>query len=330
MPSACAGSWKTGRWRSLFVNSWRPRTFHWHLKRPLRSVRPVKHVVLAVAANQTMIRSAITLSLAPELKGGPFVLWGDLPGNCAKAAALGFDAVELFVRSAEDLNPTELRAVLDQNNLGVSAFGTGTGWVIHKLRFSDPDPHIRRKAHDFVGSMIDFAAAFGAPAIIGSMQGRSEGEVSREQALDWLREALELLGPRALAAGGPLLFEPLNRYETNLVMSITYGIELLRPLHTQNVKLLCDLFHANLEEANIADSIRQAGTLIGHVHFVDSNRRAVGFGHTEMRPIVKALRDIGYSGYVSSEALPWPDSEAAAAQAVKAYKELFDGTEASR
>ena len=52
-------------------------------------------------------------------------------------------------------------------------------------------------------------------------------------------------------------------------------------LKTKNVRILADMFHMNIEEADMAESIRQFGILIGHVHFADSNRRAIGFGHTD-------------------------------------------------
>jgi sugar phosphate isomerase/epimerase len=78
----------------------------------------------------------------------------------------------------------------------------------------------------------------------------------------------------------------------------------------------------NIEEQNIPQVIRLAGPAVGHVHFADSNRRAVGFGHIEYRYIIQALRDIGYNGYLSAEILPWPNSEAAAVQTVEAFKAL--------
>ena len=43
-----------------------------------------------------MIKSAVTISLVPEARGGPFVFWDDLEAGCRKAAALGFDGIELF------------------------------------------------------------------------------------------------------------------------------------------------------------------------------------------------------------------------------------------
>jgi sugar phosphate isomerase/epimerase len=270
-----------------------------------------------------VIHSAITISLVPEARGGPFVFPDDLAVGCARAAALGFDAVEIFPRSAEELNARALRQLLNQHHLKLAAIGTGAGWLAHQLRLTDPDATVRRRARQFIEGLIDFAASFGAPAIVGSMQGRWEGGVSRTQALEWLREALEQLGPRAHAAGVPLLFEFLNRYETNLLNRVAETVEFLAPLHTQNVRLLCDLFHMNIEEVSIADALRAAGPRLGHVHFADSNRHAAGFGHTDFAPIAQALRDVGYPGYVSAEIFPRPDPETAAQQTMASYRRWF-------
>ena len=81
-----------------------------------------------------MIRSSVTISLVPEAKGGPFVFWGDLEGSCAKAARLGFDAVEIFAPSPEVLRKTEVKDLLGKNKLTLAAAGTGAGWLLHKLR----------------------------------------------------------------------------------------------------------------------------------------------------------------------------------------------------
>src|SRR5438105_1000273 len=115
-----------------------------------------------------MIHSSVTISLVPEAKGGPFVFWGDLAGNCAKAAELGFDAVEIFAPSAETLAAGEVKQLLGKYKLRLAAAGTGAGWLLHKLRLTDPDAVIRGKARQFIGEIIDAAGSLGAPAIIGS------------------------------------------------------------------------------------------------------------------------------------------------------------------
>ena len=99
-------------------------------------------------------------------------------------------------------------------------------------------------------------------------------------------------------------------------------MKLIRSLQATNVKLLCDLFHMNIEEADIGSSLRAAGPLVGHVHFADSNRQAVGFGHTHVPPIIDALRSIGYAGYLSAEILPLPDSVSAARQTIDSYRKF--------
>jgi len=270
-----------------------------------------------------VVHSAITISLVPEARGGPFVFWDDLAAGCAKAAAHGFEAVEIFPRSAEELNAKDLKRLLKQHHVKLAAMGTGAGWVAHKLRLTDPDATVRRRAQQFIGAIVDFAGSFSAPAIIGSMQGRFEGGVTREQAFAWLREALEQLGPRARALGVPLLFEPLNRYETNLVRSVAEGLELLKPLKTRNLRLLVDLFHASIEESSIAEALSLAGPDLGHVHFADSNRQAVGQGHTDIAPVAEVLRQIGFKGYASAEILPLPDSETAAKQTIASFRRWF-------
>ena len=269
------------------------------------------------------IRSSVTISLVPEARGGPFVFWDNLAEGCKKAKAHGFDAVEIFPPSASAIDPALLRSLLDDNGLALAAVGTGAGWVKHKLNLTLPDASDRIKARDFIKSIIDFAGSFGAPAIIGSMQGRITELVDPAAALGYLTSTLEELGEHAVGFGAPLIYEPLNRYETNMATTIDAGLKLLDRLSTQNVKLLADLFHMNIEEANVAEAIRQGGSRIGHLHFVDSNRRAAGLGHTDFAPIAEALRAIDYQGFASAEAFAYPDSDEAARITIEAFRRYF-------
>ena len=266
-----------------------------------------------------MMKSAVTVSLVEEARGGPFVFWDGLPAACAKAAELGFDAVEIFAPSPDAVDPEELKGLLEKHGLAVAAVGTGAGMVKHGLCLTDPSPEKREAAKDFIRQMIDFGGPYGAPAIIGSMQGKWGGDLDLEAALGLLRDALDELGPYAAKHGVPLIYEPLNRYETNLIKTVADGVAFLKTLSTDNVKLLADLFHMNIEEANLADAIRAGEGFIGHVHFVDSNRQAAGLGHMDFAPIAAALRETGYDGYASAEAFPIPDSDTAAARTIEAF-----------
>ena len=260
------------------------------------------------------MKSAVTVALDPCFASGPFV-FHDLPTAVEQAKRLGYDALELF--------PGDPQALPDPAALGglaVSAVGSGAGLVKHKLSFTSPDADVRAKAKQFVRDLSAAAARFNAPVIIGSMQGRWGDGLTRDEALGWLAEALAELGDHAAQLGVPLLYEPLNRYETNLLTTLADGVELLTRSGLANVKLLADLFHMNIEEADLAAAIRAAGRHVGHVHFADSNRRAVGGGHTDMLPVIEALNDVGYAGYLSAEVFPLPDSITAATATMTTFR----------
>ena len=268
------------------------------------------------------MKSAVTISLVREAAGGPFVFWHDLSAGIQEAAKLGFDAVEIFPSAPELVNNDEVAALLAEHQLKLAAVGTGAGWLKHRLTLTNPDADARNRAKDFIRSIIDAAGRFGAPAIIGSMQGRWADSVDRKTALELLAEALNELGEHASKYGVPLLYEPLNRYETNLITTIADGVEFLKQLKSPNVKLLADLFHMNIEEVNVATAIKAGAGYIGHVHFVDSNRRAVGCGHTDFAPIVTALKAINYSGYLSAECFAYPNSSEAARLTIEGIRRL--------
>ena len=269
------------------------------------------------------MKSAITVSLVEEARGGPFVFWDGLADACERAAALGFDAIEIFPPSTDAVSAAEINPLLEKHGLKVAALGTGAGMVKHGLSLSNAEADHRAKARAFVKEIIDKAAEFGASAIIGSMQGRWGDGTDKATALGYLGEALDECGEHAATHGVPLIYEPLNRYETNLCNTVADGVALLESIKCKNVVLLADLFHMNIEEANIADALRAGGKHIGHVHFVDSNRRPTGMGHMSYEPIASALKDIGYEGYACAEAFPYPNSLAAAEATMDAFKKFL-------
>jgi sugar phosphate isomerase/epimerase len=269
------------------------------------------------------MKSSITIALVPQIKKGPWVFWNDIETSMQKAAALGFDAVELFTASGSAYEIEYIQQLTKQYGINISAVGTGAGKVVNGLTLIDEDISIRKKAVSFISDMIDFGAAFNAPAIIGSMQGNITDGSIRQDAVKRLCEGLNVLAEKAYIHGVDLIYEPLNRYETNLFNRLQDAVECIQNLKWKNLKLLADLFHANIEEASIAESIEQYGEYIGHIHFADSNRMAIGFGHINMNEIAGAIKKINYKKYISAEIFPLPDSDTAALQTITAFKKWF-------
>jgi sugar phosphate isomerase/epimerase len=266
------------------------------------------------------MRTAVTLSQVPEAASGPFVFRQPLPEAFALAKETGFDDVELFLPGPNAFSIREIQALAETHGLGIAAVGTGAGMVKHGLSLTDPSLDKRVTALDFLEQMIAFGGQLGAPAILGSMQGKYGGEVSKDQALEWLAEALVIAGRTAAKYNVPFIYEPLNRYETNLINRLTDGADFIEANSLENIVLLADLFHMNIEEADLAASLRAAGKHVGHVHYADSNRRAMGLGHTDPKPIIAALKEINYTGHLSAEILPLPDDKTAAQQTIKSIR----------
>jgi sugar phosphate isomerase/epimerase len=237
-----------------------------------------------------------------------------LPESLATIKRLGYDGVELAVRDPELINPEELERVLGQFGLPVSALGTGQAYGEEGLSLTHPDEQVRCRAIARLKSHISLASRLKAIVIIGLIRGKRVEGVACDQAETWLQQALEECA--AADRTVKLALEPINRYETNLLNSVDESLRFLRRVGAENVGLLLDTFHMNIEEPSLLSSIESAADRLLHVHVADSNRWYPGAGHIDFGGVLTRLDRLGYQGYSSAEILPLPDSDTAAAMAI--------------
>ncbi len=241
---------------------------------------------------------------------------GDFATNLAKIAAWGFDGVELAIRDPALVNPDDLEAAVQAHGLRVPAIGTGQAWGEEGLSLTSDDPAVRSAALKRLKSHIPLAKRFDAIIILGLIRGVTLKGQTRQQSMDCLVEGLQECAQAAAQQGVRLALEPLNRYETDLIHTIEEGLELLERVGANNLGLLLDTFHMNIEEPNIEESIRQCGERIFHFHVADSNRWHPGAGHLDFSSILSALYTTGYQGFVSGEFMPKPDADTAAQKSI--------------
>jgi sugar phosphate isomerase/epimerase len=241
---------------------------------------------------------------------------GDFESNVAKIAGYGYDGVELAIRDPRLVDADKLIRVVSAHGLEVPAVGTGQAWGEEGLSYTDPDPAIRAAAIERTISHIPFAARTGAAIIIGLLRGIVKPGVEHDQAMDWLVDALQQCCAAALPHGVRIALEPICRYETTLINNLKQGLDLLDRVGADNMGLMPDTFHANIEEATIEESIRACGDRIFHFHIADSNRWYPGAGHLDFRSILEALYATGYRGYVSGEFMPLPDADTSAQKGI--------------
>ena len=112
---------------------------------------------------------------------------------------------------------------------------------------------------------------------------------------------MQTLAPLAKQYDINLGMEVLNRFENHILNTAEEGVKFVQEVGMDNVKVMLDTFHMNIEESSIGDAIRTAGSLLGHLHTGECNRMVPGKGRTPWREIGDALKDIQYDGTVVME-----------------------------
>lgn len=243
----------------------------------------------------------------------PLLFGGRLAEGLRLAGELGFDVVELSLREAGDVDRSSLRRSLDESGLALSGIATAQACLFDGLCLSSEQASVRDATVRHLETLIELAAEFGAAVILGGIRGRLDDDFAKRIAQRaGAVKAISDCARRASGLGVEILVEPINRYETNFVNTTDEAIELIEELGLPSVRLLLDTFHMNIEERSFADTIRRAGSRLGYVHLVDSNRLAPGQGHLPFGSILQALDDIGFNGPMVAEVMPLPDAASAA------------------
>lgn len=247
---------------------------------------------------------------------------GDFEQNVAKISSYGYDGVEPAIRDPGLVDHDRLIATVSNHGMAIPAIGTGQAWGEEHLSFTDPHPKIRQQAVDRIASHVPLAKKAGAVIIIGLVRGVIPDGVCEFRAREWMFSSFKTCVEIAANEGVRIAFEPLNRYETPLLNTAQEGLELIDRLGANNLGLLLDTFHMNIEEPSIEESIKICGDRIFHFHVADSNRWYPGAGHLDFRTILDTLYSTGYSGFVSGEFMPVPDADVATKKAFYSLREL--------
>ena len=263
----------------------------------------------------------LALAIAtPEVVTPPPValLSGDFRERLEKAKRLGYSGVELMTARPAALDNRVLLEELNQAGLQAVAIASGPVYMQDGFTLLARSDENSQKAIDRLESMIELANLIGAPLVtIGSFRGRlawAGGQTARDNLKDILKWACGI----AAVFGIKLALEPLNRYETDFIRTAAEGLIFLEEVGSENLGLLLDTFHMNIEEVDMVTTIYKvysAGKLF-HLHLGDSNRLPPGKGHIDFAVLVRILRAIGYAGYLSAELFPQPDPDVAALQTI--------------
>ncbi|MBQ6374675.1 MAG: sugar phosphate isomerase/epimerase [Clostridia bacterium] len=254
----------------------------------------------------------------------PLVLRGHFSQTIETAARLGYAGIELHLKDASALDQPALARALKQHGIRLTSIGTGPSYSQDGIFLTHDDPQVRSAAMARMASHIRLAAAHGAVVIIGLIKGQRR-DVSDPGAYDGrLDEAMRTLIPMAEGAGVKLVFEVIDRFESDWLNTVNEGLAFLDRYGSPALALHLDTFHMNIEEASLEGAIHAAAGRIGHVHVADSDRWYPSHAHYDFAGTFRALHQVGYDGAVALESFLYPDPETAARKSLACLRDMME------
>lgn len=223
---------------------------------------------------------------------------------------------ETFVRTCADLGydgielpPTEAFAMIRNAGLAISGI-SGHQSIASGLN--------RRENHDrIVGEIeasLELAVRWQIPALIcfsGERQGLDDA-AGAAATIDGLRR----LAPLAEQAGVALVLELLNSrvdhpdYQCD---HVEWGVGVIQAVASPRIKLLYDIYHAQIMDGHLIATIRQHNAQFGHYHTAGNPGRHEIDDTQEINypPVIAAIRATGYDGWLAQEFVPVGETTAA-------------------
>lgn len=227
------------------------------------------------------------------------------------AAKIGYQGVELapytFAPLVTDLSAAD-RARIRQDVEDAGLKVAGLHWLLARTPFqlNTPDAEERRRAGEYLLAVIDFCADVGGEILVfGSPQQRDPVPgYPQEEAWASTVQIMRRCGERAEERGVTLCIEPLG---TPFITWVDDALRLVKEVDRAGFKMMVDCKSmAQDKRWPPAEQIRYASPWFKHVHVNDPNRLGPGMGDVDFRPIMAALRELQYEGWVSLEAFEFP------------------------
>ena len=229
---------------------------------------------------------------------------GRLHTICEKAEKLGFDILEIGASPLPDYSQEQIRLLRQcAKDSGVTLTAGYGPTFEHNMGSSDPA--IREKASEWFKRLFEVMGQLEISKIGGALYSYWPVDFSKpvHKEDDWkysvegMKKLSELAEPYQIT----LNLEVLNRFENPILNTAEEGVQFVTEVDRDNVKVMLDTFHMNIEETSISAAIRTAGNLLGHFHTGECNRMVPGQGRMPWREIAEALHEIQYDGSVVME-----------------------------
>ncbi len=223
-----------------------------------------------------------------------------------RLAKYGYDSIEISYDSVE-LSPgapgvKAVKQMLKENGIrcygSISLMFTGRD-LIHA------DPAVRARSVEYLKNCVQMVADLDGStmSIVPSEVGKVKPMASPEEEWQWAIEGLKEVRDFANKVGVRIAIEPLNRFETNFLNRHDQALLLAQEVGP-DVGVCLDVYHMNMEEANMFKAIENAGLQLYDLHVADNNRMACGMGAIDWERLINTCKQIGYDGSLTVEFVP--------------------------
>lgn len=221
-----------------------------------------------------------------------------------KVARLGFDALEIGAKPLPDYSKAQIVALRERAKARGITLTAGYGPSFdHNIGSSDKK--IRENATEWFRRLFDVMGQLEIRHLGGALYSYWPIDftkpVRKEEDWKYSVEGMRIMADLAKPYGIQLGMEVLNRFENHLLNTAEEGVRFVKEVDKENVRLMLDTFHMNIEEDDMAGAIRTAGDLLCHFHTGECNRKVPGQGRMPWKEIGEALREVGFDGYAVME-----------------------------
>lgn len=253
--------------------------------------------------------------------------------QCQAIAATGYTGIELApftlasrIGEVSSERRRELKAIAESYGLTIC----GLHWLLAKtegMHLTTNDAAVRRATTQYLIELTNACADLGGTIMVfGSpMQRNLQEGVTREQAYANAAEVFRAVIPALSDRGVTIAMEPLTPKETNFVNSCAEAVELMTLVDHPNFALHQDVKAMLSESTSIPQLIAQYASQTCHFHVNDDNLLGPGMGRTDYLPILQALRDTRYSGWISVEVFDYrPGAEYIARESLQYMQRVLN------
>lgn len=286
----------------------------------------------------------------------------------AKAKAMGYDCIQLTIRDVDDYDEKELRSLMAEYHMPISAMATGRVYTIDGLSMGAADEDNRRRCVERLCALADMSSRLARPAsvdkagvvdgqcgdkagvaaaqdkgeaagawlggiaggyrcpalVIGAVRGMFRDAPTKEEYYRQFDRSIREVAVHCESIGVPVILEADDHLEADAYLHPAEVLAYVREVNSPALRMYIDVMHLYNEGLDPAEMIRAYANDSYSIDISGEDRVAPMDSKLDFEKIIAAIKEVGFSGYLTFEMPPAPpenNAEKSLAYVRKLYEE---------